>query len=290
MKNNLKAPSRIGFLANTEKPASRDAVLAAAEIVRRTGKRVLTEQATAKLVGLTQDVLATPAELARNCDLLLVFGGDGTILRAAKEIHTATTPLVGINLGGLGFLTAIGATEVPQLLPRVLAGEFELEPRPLLAATDGAKPFLALNDFVLSRKADPRLVEIDVFVDGQEVTRYRCDGLIISSPTGSTAYSLSAGGAIVTPDAEVFTLTPICPHTLSNRSIVISLNSKISIRAASRVPELMLAGDGERVMDVPLGATVHISRSEHCVRLVRLPNTSFFQTLRQKLQWSGSHV
>ena len=280
-------------MANTEKAASRAAVLAAAEVVHRAGKQVLTETATAKLAGISQGVYPNVAKLARACDLLLVFGGDGTILRAAKELNGAQTPLAGVNLGGLGFLTAIAAHELDTTLPRVLAGEFVLEPRPLLAATSspGAPlPFLALNDFVLSRKAEPRLIELDVFVDDQEVTRYRCDGLIICSPTGSTAYSLSAGGAIVAPSAEVFTLTPICPHTLSNRSIIINSNSRIAIRAASRVPEIMLAGDGERLMDVPLDTTVQIARSRHYLRLVRLPTTSFFQTLRQKLQWSGSHV
>jgi NAD+ kinase len=148
----------------------------------------------------------------------------------------------------------------------------------------------ALNDFVVSRGAGSRLIEIEVTVDGEELTRYRCDGLIVSSPTGSTAYSLAAGGAIVSPSAEVFTITPICPHTLSNRSVVVSLHSAIGIRALSGKMEALLSADGEVVAPLAAGETVVIRRSEQAVRLVHLPGDSFFRTLRQKLNWNGSSV
>jgi len=255
---------------------------------------VLTETTTAEMARLRCDVCPDAATLARQTDLLLVFGGDGTMLRAAREIAGSNTPILGINVGGLGFLTAVSSSQLVPALARVWAGEFTLEPRPLIKVTGQVRgqPLLqrALNDFVISRGAGSRLIEIEVSVDGQLLTRYRCDGLIISSPTGSTAYSLAAGGAIVSPEAEVFTLTPICPHTLSNRSVILGLNSTLQVKALSEKPEIMLAADGEMLGDLPRGESVTIVRSRRSVRLVRLDGSSFFQTLGQKLNWSGSNV
>jgi len=148
----------------------------------------------------------------------------------------------------------------------------------------------ALNDFVISRGAVPRLIELEVSVDQAALTRYRCDGLIVSSPTGSTAYSLAAGGAIVSPNAEVFTLTPICPHTLSNRSLIVSLDSVVRVVVLSQKVETMLSGDGQVQTQLSAGDAVEIRRSQRAVRLVRLAGSSFFETLRQKLHWSGSNV
>ena len=173
-------------------------------------------------------------------DLLLVFGGDGTMLHVAREIAGSATPMLGVNIGGLGFLTAVPSDELTRALARIWHGEFKYESRALIEATgvcQGRKiRETALNDIVVSRGAVSRLISLDVSVDDEPVTRYRCDGLIISSPTGSTAYSLAAGGAIVLPTAEVFALTPICPHALSNRSIILPLSSTIRVKAISPPP------------------------------------------------------
>ncbi|MEQ2010445.1 MAG: ATP-NAD kinase, partial [Limisphaerales bacterium] len=212
----------------------------------------------------------------------------------ARDTADAGTPLLGVNLGGLGFLTAISAGQFAKELRTVWQGKFTVETRPLIeisGALDGKLlSRAALNDFVVSRGSGSRLIELEVTVDGEELTRYRCDGLIVSSPTGSTAYSLAAGGAIVSPRAEVFTITPICPHTLSNRSVVVSLNSAIGIRALSGKIETLLSADGEVVAPLAAGETVVIRRSERSVRLLHLAGGSFFRTLRQKLNWSGSSV
>jgi len=149
---------------------------------------------------------------------------------------------------------------------------------------------VALNDFVLSRGAASRLIELNVTVDGEILTRYRCDGLIVSSPTGSTAYSLAAGGAVVSPAAEVFAITPICPHTLSNRSVIVGLQSKIEVTVLSRKLEVFLTADGQEQTPLAFGDVVQIYRSRKSVRLVRLLGRSFFETLRKKLNWSGSNV
>ena len=149
---------------------------------------------------------------------------------------------------------------------------------------------VALNDFVVSRGATSRLIELEVLVNGEALTDYRADGLIISSPTGSTAYSLAAGGAIVSPSAPVLTITPICPHTLSNRSVIVSSESVIEVKVRSQKLEIFLTADGQVQLPLFSGDQICMRKSSKSVRLVRLPNSSFFQTLRQKLHWSGSSV
>lgn len=234
------------------------------------------------------------AALTRQADLLLVFGGDGTMLRVAREMHGAATPLLGINVGGLGFLTDVNSSRLKEALQQVWEGRFTLEDRALLEATGmtGDRPIhvCALNDVVIGRAIVSRLIALEVMVDNEVLTQYRCDGLIVSSPTGSTAYSLAAGGAIVCPTAQVFTLTPICPHTLSNRSVIVSLDSTIRVTVLSDKPETLLSADGQSECSLSAGDVITVRRSRYSVRLMHLEGTSFFETLRRKLQWSGSNV
>ncbi|MBI5800744.1 MAG: NAD(+)/NADH kinase [Verrucomicrobia bacterium] len=285
---------RVGLVANVEKQSCIAVVQQAARLVRASGREPVADVATARLARLKIATATDAAAVARVADLLLVFGGDGTMLRAARDTADAGTPLLGVNIGGLGFLTAISAGQFATQLRAVWQGSFTLETRPLIEASGSLGGLFlsraALNDFVVSRGSGSRLIELEVTVDGEELTRYRCDGLIVSSPTGSTAYSLAAGGAIVSPRAEVFTITPICPHTLSNRSVVVSLQSAIGIRALSGRIEALLSADGEVVAPLAAGETVLIRRSTRAVRLLHLAGDSFFRTLRQKLNWSGSHV
>ena len=242
------------------------------------------------------DTASSPdiATLSRQCDLLLVLGGDGTMLRVAREAAGSRTPIFGVNLGTLGFLTTCAANQLAGALGRVWTGECLVESRSLIEARRSGAPEqvveLALNDFVISRGAVPRLIELEVRVDGELLTSYRGDGLIISSPTGSTAYSLAAGGAVVSPQAEVFALTPICPHTLSNRSVIVSLAATVEVNVRSQRVETYLAADGQPRFQLKAGDRMGFQRSRHTAPLVRLPGTSFFDTLRQKMNWSGSPV
>jgi NAD+ kinase len=285
---------RVGLIANTDKPAAAALLRRAALLITRSGRKALADAASAELGGLKIATCADAPALARACDVVLVFGGDGTMLKVARDLAGARTPILGINIGGLGFLTAVSSSQLPRALRSLWAGKFTLETRPLLEATATVKGrrlrALAFNDVVVSRGELPRLVSLEVAVDGEVLTRYRCDGLILSSPTGSTAYSLAAGGAIVSPGAEVFTLTPICPHTLSNRSVIVSLRSKVTVRVVSERLDAILAADGQTLSRLHEGDAVMIRRSKQSVRLVRLEGASFFQTLRHKLHWSGSHV
>lgn len=286
---------RIGLVANTEKPASAEAVRRAVELIGVNGRRAYGDRATIESAGL-QGVAASEsvAALARQVDLLLVFGGDGTMLRAAREVAAAYVPLFGINLGGLGFLTGASVRRMPDALAQLWRGEVLLESRAMIEAHKEGRPRplkeIALNDFVISRGDASRLIELEVSVDSQMLTRYRCDGLIVSTPTGSTAYSLAAGGAIVSPDAAVMTLTPICPHTLSNRSVIVSLDSTVAVRVLSRKVEVNLTADGQVQADLSSGDCVMIKRSRRQARLLRLAETNYFETLRQKLRWSGSSM
>ncbi|MBI3854014.1 MAG: NAD(+)/NADH kinase [Verrucomicrobia bacterium] len=246
------------------------------------------------MAGLRATVCRDAAALTEAVDLLLVFGGDGTMLRVAREVAGSRTPILGINLGGLGFLTAVSSPELARALKQVWNNDFTLESRALIEASGqcNGRPIrqCALNDIVISRGVVARLIELEVGVDGQLLTRYRCDGLIVSSPTGSTAYALAAGGAIVSPTADVFSITPICPHTLSNRSVIVSLASRIQVKLISLKPETILSADGQGVSELAAGDVVTVRRSRHTVRLLHLAGSSFFQTLRHKLNWSGTNV
>jgi len=285
---------RVGLIANSDKVSSRPLVRRAVSLIQSGRRAVLTDAATATLASLRVPACPDAATLARQVDLMMVFGGDGTMLRVARETAGSHTPFIGINVGSLGFLTDVQAHQLPLALKQIWAGETILESRSLIEATarSGANLIAetALNDFVISRGAAPRLIDLEVAVDGETLTRYRCDGLIVCTPTGSTAYSLSAGGAVVSPTADVFTLTPICPHTLSNRSVIVGLDSTVRVKVLSERTDTFLTADGQKIIPLFTGEVVFIKRSRHSIRLLHLAGSSFFETLRRKLSWSGSNV
>ena len=294
MKKLAKRIKTVGLIANSDKVPSRPLVRQAAALIRASRRAVMADAETARLAGIQAPTCPDPATLAQGVDLLIVFGGDGTMLRVARETAGARTPVIGINVGALGFLTDVQAHQLPLALEQIWAGETILESRALIEARgltrSGSFKEIALNDFVVSRGAAPRLIELDVAVNGETLTRYRCDGLIVCTPTGSTAYSLSAGGAVVSPTADVFTLTPICPHTLSNRSVVVGMDSTVRVKVVGGRTECLLSADGHRTTPLAAGDVITIKRSRHSIRLLHLAGSSFFETLRRKLNWSGSNV
>ncbi len=293
MKNPGDKIKHVGLIGHSEKISCSNVVAKAARLIRAAGRTVLADQATAQAARLKTDTCPDAVTLAAQVDLLLVFGGDGTMLRAARNIAGSQTPILGINIGGLGFLTAVPSTALTHALKQIWTGAFRFEARALIEASvrcDGRSiREAALNDIVISRGVVSRLIQLDVAVNGEPLTRYRGDGLIISSPTGSTAYSLAAGGALVTPTAEVFALTPICAHTLSNRSLILPLTSTIRVRAVSPKPATVLSADGDVIAELAGGDEVTIRRSRRTVRLVQLADSSFFAALRQKLNWRGEN-
>ena len=286
--------NRIGLVANTEKGPCRNLVQKAAALIEAASRTAHYDIATAHLAEMKGPTCPDVASLIRAVDLLMVFGGDGTMLRVAREAAGSQTPILGINAGGLGFLTDVPSDQLPLALKQIWASESILETRPLIEASVEGHTHrgstLALNDFVVTRGAAPRLIQLEVSVDEEVVTRYRCDGLIVCSPTGSTAYSLAAGGSVVHPSAEVFTLTPICPHTLSNRSVIVNLHSVVRVKVLSQKVEVILTGDGQITTPLDAGDVVAIKKSRQSIRLLHLAGSSFFETLRRKLNWSGSNV
>jgi NAD+ kinase len=294
----LKKPAdkikSVGLIGNLEKADCAAIVRKAATLIRRAGRKAFCDAATAQLACLKNNLRADAKSLARDVDVLLVFGGDGTMLRVAREIAGTNTPMLGVNIGGLGFLTGVSSDKLAEALKFLWGGKFKYEPRALIEASGNCNGEqireTALNDIVVSRGTGSRLIALDVSVDGEAITRYRCDGLIISSPTGSTAYSLAAGGAVVLPTAEVFALTPICPHALSNRSIILPLSAAIRIKATNPLPATILSADGQVVAELDAGDEVTIRRSRRAVRLIRLADSSFLEALRRKLHWRGTYL
>ena len=281
-------------MGNADKAACAEIVRTAARLIMRTGRTIFCDPATARIARIKCTVCLDVPALARATDLIIVFGGDGTMLHAARDIAGFRTPILGINIGGLGFLTAVSSDKLADALKLIWAGEFKYESRALIEATGICHgkhvQAPALNDIVISRGAVSRLISLDVGVNGEPITRYRCDGLIISSPTGSTAYSLAAGGAIVLPTAEVFTLTPICPHALSIRSIILPLSATLRVKAVAASPATVLSADGERAGELDAGDEITIRRSRRSVRILQLANSSFLEALRRKLHWRGTYL
>ena len=285
---------RVGLVGNSSKASGVAVIRQSARLATAAGRKIFCDAATAHFARLPAVTCADAAALARQVDLLIVFGGDGTMLRVAREIAGSRTPILGVNIGGLGFLTAVPSSNLSPALKCIWNGSFNFESRVLLQATgrsDG-RPVnaTALNDIVIGRGNASRLIELDVSVDGDPLARYRCDGLIVSSPTGSTAYSLAAGGAVVFPTAEVCALTPICPHTLSNRSLILPLAATISVKVTSPKPATILSADGQVVGQLAAGDEITIRRARRTVRLVHLAGSSFCKTLRGKLHWRGASL
>jgi len=236
------------------------------------------------------DKASAREKLASEADLLVVMGGDGTLLAAARLLGDREIPILGVNLGSLGFLTSVTLEELYPLLEVTLAGKHEISERGVLraqmlrngAAVEGAR---ALNDAVVNQAALARLMDFDVHIDGNHVARYRADGIIVATPTGSTAYSLAAGGPIVMPDIHAFVITPICPHMLTNRPLVIPDSSRIEIAPEQQGEPVHLTLDGQVGFQLQPGDRVVIERAKTRVQLVRAAGKSYFEVLRSKLGW-----
>lgn len=228
------------------------------------------------------------AQIARKSDLILVFGGDGTLLNIARQIGRTTPPILGVNAGHLGFLTATQGADLKDSLDK-LETAFEKTRLPLLRAGGESKEMVAVNDFVISRTGpQQRVIDLEVRVNQKLLTVYRGDGLIVSTPTGSTAYSLAAGGPIISPHTGIVCLTPICAHSLSNRSVIVNLSATIQVKVLTNDIPTILSADGQEQMSVSAGETITINKSKRCITLLKRKSNSFFETLQEKMNWSGS--
>ena len=283
---------RVGVVA---KVASRDAIHTAhelAEWLRRRGLEAVLDEATLRARGLQGEA---PFRFDDPCDLVVVLGGDGTLLSVARHLAPGV-PILGVNLGNLGFLTELNRGDLYPALIQVLAGTFETEARSLLdvelrrdrsEGSGAGQSFRVLNDAVITKSALARIIELTLRVDGHLIARYRSDGLIISTPTGSTAYNLSAGGPIVFPLLPVVVLTPICPHALSLRPIVVPDQGDIEVTLETQREEVYLTLDGQEGTSLGHRDTVRVTRSAAQVHLVKVNTRSFYDNLGAKLRWGG---
>jgi len=274
---------------------AKPAVAAAAEVVPKLlawleerGLRVRYDERTA-VYAARRDGLPRP-EVPEGCDLVIVLGGDGTLLSAARAIGSREIPLFPVNLGGLGFLTAISIDELYPELTRALRGEHRVGKRKLLHAEirrgeDIVARYEALNDVVLTKASIARMIDLDTYVDRQFVCAYKADGLIVATPTGSTAYSLSAGGPIIFPSVPTICLTPICPHMLTNRPVLVPETSVVEVRCRGEDESVFLTIDGQIGEPLKRDDYVVCRTSQYALHLVRPPRMMFFDVLRQKLKW-----
>ncbi len=229
-------------------------------------------------------------DIAALADLVIVLGGDGTMLNAARLVEERGIPILGVNMGGLGFLTEVSLEHLYPALEKVFTQEFILDERLMLRAQihrhgEHVAQATVLNDVVVSKGTLSRMVEIQISIDGKFVTNLRGDGLIVSTPTGSTAYSLSAGGPIITPSVQALILTPICPHTLTHRPLLVPGSATLEVTLTSQDEGAMTTFDGQVGIAMTQGDTVAIRVSEHQTRLIRFPDHTYYDVIRRKLKW-----
>ncbi len=282
----------IGLVAHPRKKGAAALAIALREEFARHGASIKLDDATATLLGETGSGHAVSA-LGEQCELILVLGGDGTVLSTVRALGEFLRPIFGINLGTLGFLTCLGPADYRQAVQSIVSGTYLLSQRALLdvevfRAGECIERHLGLNDAVISRGALSRLIRLETRVNGALLTEYNADGLIVATPTGSTAYSLSAGGPLLTPDSNVFAITPICPHTLTNRSVIISDDARVEVRLCDQQDEIYLTVDGQQAIAMKAQDWVRIRRAEKTLPLAMMPDLPFFELARRKLKWSGN--
>ena len=286
-------PKTIGLVAHPGKPGVGELINSLAAEFSRRSMSILLEKETAAVAGKKSDLAV--AQIAAQVDLIVVAGGDGTLLGVADQMGEGNTPIFGINVGSLGFLTTASSQSIREAVDNIAEGKMTFSHRTMLEVVlrDGSKqqaPMIGLNDAVLSRGELSRLIRLRTRVNGEVLTEFNADGLIVATPTGSTAYSLSAGGPIMEPESGVFVITPICPHVLTNRSIIVAQGSIIEIEASDPEYPVFLTVDGRKPIHVERGSIVTIRKAKMTLPLASLPEASFFSVVRQKLKWSGSNV
>ena len=287
----------IGIISKPRKEELQQIIPALLPWLRERSIEVLLDRETASSLQqsvrteLGAPVLARSA-LAAKCDLVLVLGGDGTLLAAARNVQSHDVPLLAVNLGSLGFLTAVTTAELYDSLEQILNEKHQLDSRKMLqiqVVRGGSvtNTYQALNDVVLNKGAISRILDFETYVDGRFLNLFKADGLIVSTPTGSTAYCLAAGGPIVHPSVEAFIITPICSHTLTNRPLVVSDRSKIEVVVKTEAESVFLTVDGQVGLALHSEDRIICDLSPHQIRLVRPPHKEFYEVLRSKLKWGG---
>ena len=278
---------RVGIFAKRNHPDAAELAARVASWLQERQVEVFFEAALAKDLGQS----GTPAdEIPAMVDMIIVLGGDGTLISVARSIGALNTPILGVNLGSLGFLTEITRQELFKVLNEVLEGNYTVSDRLMLEAVVSrngsvANRYQLLNDVVINKGALARIIDMELYVNESYLTTFKADGLIISSPTGSTAYNMAAGGPIIYPGADCFVITPICPHMLTNRPMIVPADSAIRIEVKFKDEDVVLTADGQVGMPLKGGDIVEVHRSASRTRLILSPDKEYFEVLRTKLRW-----
>ncbi len=280
---------KVGIVSKPRKAEVREIVPPLLQWLRERQIEACIDKETGALLESREKCL-TRNEMPSQVDLLIVLGGDGTLLATARALNRKPVPILAVNLGGLGFLTVITCEELYPTLEQVLAGSYRSERRvqiegEMVRTDEVLASFLALNDVVLNKGAIARILDFEVFVDGQFISTYRSDGLIVSTPTGSTAYSLAAGGPVTAPTVNAFILTPICAHTLTNRPVVLPDNVTIEVVLKTERESAYLTVDGQVGIAARSEDMLRVRKSSSYVELIQPPSRNYFEVLRQKLKW-----
>ncbi len=283
----------IGIIANCSKKRAADVLRKLEAKALALKLTLLADAATAKLLKSAERV--SFAEMFERVDAVMALGGDGTVLRTVRELDGKDNPVMGVNIGGLGFLTSLAEEELDEALECLASDNIVLSRRTVMACTverDGVEVgrYRGLNEVLVSSGPSSRIATLAVCIDNTKVTSYMCDGLVISTPTGSTGHSLSAGGPILTPESAAFVVSLICPHTLSSRPLVVPDESTIAVTAVASGGGLFVSVDGQVGQPLEPGDCVTAARSDCAAHLIHLPTHDYFAVLRQKLKWGGSAV
>ena len=276
----------VGLVVKHEEPKAAEIASWLVPWLKEKKKQVLVEVGVPGVGGRS----CSKKEMAKRADLIVVLGGDGTLLSIARLVERPRVPILGVNLGGLGFITEVAVDELESILERTLAGDYSVQKRMTLEVrvrSQRGKPkkFRVLNDVVITKGARARIIDLETYVGKEYLCTYRSDGLIISTPTGSTAYSLAAGGPILYPSLGAIVLSPICPHTLTNRPIVVSSKSTIRVTLRSAGNTVVLSPDGQQGVLLKDGDVVEARDYGVPVSLVKAPSRGYFEILRTKLKW-----
>ncbi len=286
---------KFGITGNTKKPELLKAFENLLANLRSRGIEYILERELAVLLssqiprsGLKEENAVEGKDLANQCDMMIALGGDGTILRTARLVGSAGVPIVGVNLGKLGFLAEFSVDDIPALIDQIIKHNYTIEDRMVLrgeVTSHGNQIFFGLNDIVIDKWAYSRIIHIETYVNEEYLVTYSADGIVVSTPTGSTGYSLSAQGPIITPDAKTILITPLSPHSLTARPMIVPDTSVIKVLIYSEAEKLHVAADGQvsSVFSPPL--EIVIKKADYVVRLIRRTDQTFFDVLRSKLMW-----
>ena len=279
----------LGIICNTGKPECSTILPPFLAWLTQLGVKYVADEALCDLLDDLPSGYYPREVLGKHCSAVLSFGGDGTMLSTVRAIGEFETPILGVNFGGMGYLAEISPNELKERFRDFLRGNYDIEKRMLLESTvfNGGEEntYYALNDIVVDKGAVTRIIRLKIFIDGEYFNTYKADGLIVSTPTGSTGYSLSAGGPILEPTMQGIIINPICPHTLAHRPIVISADKVIEIESDPQISEQIFACDGFAEQKLAPGAKIKVKCSSRVVRLISMKDRFFYNILREKLKW-----